>query len=207
MGGADPQANAAATFANQGTAAQNSFIATAYPAIQQVLSQYMSDLGTPGSEPTSVKNLFSSARNQLGSQFSQAELSNSNSIATTARSMGLDYNKQALQSAQSQAQQGLEAQRAQALNNLSFQEGQWGMNQTNALLSQMGQIERGLSGAGLGFGQAGVGELGLISNTDPWAGVAGGAISGAGTGAELGPWGAVAGGIVGGAAGYFGSGG
>lgn len=207
MGG-DPAASQAAANTQQAGNAQFQFQNLAFPAIQQVISQYMSDLGTPGSEPTSVKNLFSSARNQLGSQFSQAELSNSNSIATTARSMGLDYNKQALQSAQSQAQQGLEAQRAQALNNLSFQEGQFGMNQTNSLLAQMGNIERGLAGSAGGFLGASNSEVGMLPQTSPW----GSALSGAATGASIGSagglgWGTAIGALAGGAYGYFAGGG
>ncbi len=207
MGGQTDQSSAAASSSAAAASASQQFQNLSFPAISQVIAQYMSDLGGPGTEPESVKKLFSQARDNLGQSFNSAELSTSSAIATRAKSMGLDYRPDALQSAQNTAQQGLERQRASALQNLSFQETGAGMNQTNTLLAQMGQIERGLGGSALGFGQAANQDLAYLNNQNPWGSALGGAAAGAGAGASFGPWGAVIGGVAGGALGYFGSGG
>lgn len=204
----DPANSAASDAAGAAGKATQAFQSLAFPAISQVISQYMKDLGTPGSEPDSVKKMFSQARDSLGSQFNSAELSNSNAIATRAKSMGLDYRPDALLASQNSAMIGLEQQRNSALQNLNYQEGQAGMNQTNSLLARMGNIERGLAGAAGGMGQAGISELGMINQSNPWGGALSGAVGGAGSMIGTGNPYAIAGGaIVGGVGGYLSSGG
>lgn len=204
----DPANTAASDAATNAGRETTAFQNLAFPAIQKVIAQYMADLGKPGSEPDSVKKMFSQARDSLGSQFNAAELSSTNAIATRAKSMGLDYRPDATLAAQNTAMTGLEQQRAAALQNLSYQEGQAGMNQTNALLARMGSIERSLAGAAYGQGQAGISELGMMSQSNPWGGALSGAIGGAGSMIGTGNPYAIAGGaIVGGIGGYFSGGG
>ena len=207
MGGGNPQQQAAADLQSYSAGIQKRLADLTLPDIQKVIAQYMGDLGTPGSEPTSVANMFSQARQQTNQQFNQAEQPSSAAIATQAREMGLDYRPAAMQAAQGSAQTSLEQQRGSVLQNLSFQEAGAGLQQTDSLLARMGNIERMLASGAFGMGQNAIGDLGSMSQVNPWMGALGGAASGAATGATFGPYGAVIGGVAGGALGYFGSGG
>lgn len=191
-------------FASEGTALAN----IGLPAINDVLNQYFSDLGTPGSEPGSIQKLFSQARDSVGANFGAAEQSSNAAIATRARSMGLDYVPGAVKAAQDLGTQSLEGQKNQAINQLNFQEGTMGLSQTESLLARMGRIESVLAAGATGAGNNALNASQFLPRVNPWESAAGGALSGAATGASIpgaGWYGAAAGAIIGGASGYFGA--
>lgn len=208
MSNGSPQQEASAQLQQQFAAQGNILAGIGLPAIQEALNQYLSDLSTPGSEPGSIQKLFSQARDAVGTNFASAELSSSNAIATRARAMGLDYQPGGVESAQRLSTRSLEEQKAGALQNLSFQEGQMGLSQTESLLARMGRIESMLASASTGAGYNALNSASYMPQANPWESALGGALSGAATGTTISPgWGTAIGAIAGGALGYFGGGG
>ena len=208
MGGFSPQQEAAGQIQQQNSENQIRLLNQSLPALQQVLAAFGSDLSGPGGEPASVAKFFSNTRNAVGTNYQQAELSSSNAIATSAKSMGLDYRPDAITAAQTTAKQTLEQRKAASLQDLSMEEATFGLNATEALLGRMGRIESMLAAASTGYGSAALGAAGSLPNTTPGGAALGGASAGAGIGNSIYPgWGALIGGAIGGAYGYASGGG
>lgn len=208
MGGQTPQSGAASDIQAAMAGSQEKLLNMTLPEIQRVLGMYLSDLGAPGSEPSSVRAMYDQGRTAVNQNFQQAEAGTNAAISTRAREMGLDYRPQAIESAQLNAQRSLEQQRGNALQNLSFQEAGAGLQQTDLLLSRMGNIERMLASGGLGLYGNALQDTSMMSQVDPMGAALGGAASGAALGTSISPgYGTVIGALAGGAYGYFSSGG
>lgn len=177
-----------------------------YPGFRLALSDMITDLGAPGSEPDSVKKAFGLIRQQQGQQFDQAANAIPGAVAYQAKTSGYRGAIGAEDAASKEALFSLEGRRraqAQLLN----------QNETDVAMQtrdfEMGQI-MSMSGTALGsargFTQNALKSAGYRTGS-PWGGALSGAASGAAAGSVAGGWGTVIGGVVGGIGGYFGSGG
>lgn len=206
MVGSSPQQGAASDIQNRLATYNKSFAGMSLPALEQALSQITADFGAPGQEPSSVAALFKSTRAEYGKGFDLAEKRSTAAIAQQAKQMGMDFRPDALAAAQGMAKTGLEAQRADTMAALTTEEANMGLEQTDALLARMGNIEKMLQGGIAGYAGAASSFLPDMSKKNPWMSALGGAASGAAMGTEISPgYGTLIGAVVGGAAGYFGN--
>lgn len=191
----------------------------ALPAIKESADAQMSDLGDPGQIPSSVAKAFGEARRATNEAYDDASARGAAALKQQATQSGMNYNPGAVSEAATTLDKNMQASRSQTVRALAFEEAQYGMNQTNALLGNLtGQAGNLFSGA-LGFGQNAQNAFGVVNQYQQQrqqqsaqigsvagtilGGVVGSLVPGLGTvvGAGLG---GAAGGAVGG---YFGGGG
>lgn len=207
----NPGSEAAGQTAESAALLQKALAGVALPALRDVLGRSISDLGTPGSEPDSVKKAFGEARDSIQQDYSATNDSGVAAIKQQALQSGQPYNPSAVSATISKFGSGLEEQRAQSQRALSFQEAQAGQNQTNQLLSSINQGAGSVLGGSLRFGQNALQSDQLLSSlyaqNSSEGGAIGGVIGGI-VGSYFGPVGTAAGAGLGGLAGsYIGGGG
>lgn len=124
----------------------------ALPAMRDAAAAWLSDLGTPGQLPESVRTAFSQARTDVNQDAAASGVRGAATIRQAALQSGMGYNPGALSEATDNYQQQLEQIRIRRLRSLQFQEAQAGQGHTNALLGQLiGTGGNILGGAG-GYG-------------------------------------------------------
>lgn len=215
----NPGTAAAGQTARASAELQKALADLSLPALQQALSAYTADLGTPGQEPASISKAFGAARDQLNVDFASEKDAEAAYVKQQALQSGMNYNPQAVTQTIGQLGQQLEQQRAQSTRALNFQEAQSGLTQTNQLLSGINQGAGTLLGGSMRFGQNALQSdqlLQQLSQQNQQQGSTYGSLAGSVLGGLAGTYlfpgvgtalGAGLGGALGGAAGgYFGGG-
>lgn len=202
----NPGTEAAGQTALSSAQLQQALSNIALPALTDVLSTQVSDLGTPGQEPDSVSKAFGEARQSIQQDYQSSNERGTAAIKQEALQSGMPYNPQAVSATVSQLGSQLEQQRAQSQRALSFQEAQVGQNQTNQMLNSINQGAGSLLSGSLRFGQNSLGAdqtLSQIYAQNQQQGTAIGGLIGAAIGTVAYPGigtalGGAAGGVVGG---------
>lgn len=189
--GSNPGTDAAASTARSSADLQKALSDIALPALRDVLTYSMRDLGQPGTEPDSVSKAFGDARTSIQGNYDNSNARGTAAIKQQALQSGMNYNGAAVNSTISQFGSQLEQGRATSLRALNFQESQAGLNQTNQLLSQINSGAGGILGGSLRFGQNALGSDQLLSQLyqqNQSNGATYGAIGGTIIGAALSPY-------------------
>lgn len=144
--------NDAGTTARASAELQQSLAGISLPAIKEALSAYMSDLGQPGQEPSSVRKAYGDVRAGLASDYEANRARMSAYIKQQALQSGTNYSPQAQTEVMTTLGNQLQSSEAQQMRALNFQEAQAGMNQTNALLSNITGTSGNILSGALKFG-------------------------------------------------------
>ncbi len=149
----NPGSDAAASTARSSAELQQALSSIALPALRDVLTYSMRDLGQPGSEPDSVSKAFGDARSSIRASYDNSNARGTAAIKQQALQSGQNFNGAALQSTLTQFGSQLDQGRTQSLRALNFQESQAGLNQTNQLLSQVNSGAGSLLSGSMQFGR------------------------------------------------------
>jgi hypothetical protein len=177
-----------------------------YPGFRLALSDFITDLGQPGSEPDSVRKAFKSIRELQTQQFDTAARGIPGSVDYQAKASGYRGAVGAEDAAQKEALFSLESRRRTQGQLLNQQETDVAMQQRDFDLGQIMQLSGGGLQSARGFTNNALQAAGYRTG-NPWGGALSGAASGAALGSAAGPWGTAIGAVVGGVGGYFGGGG
>jgi hypothetical protein len=112
----------------------------------------LSDLGSPGTEPASVRRQYAQARGELDSGFDAAQKISKAGIEQEIKQAGYRDVQGATGAVVQQAQRSIARSQGQARSALAFQEASSGLNQTNYLLSNIGKVGGSLASGALAFG-------------------------------------------------------
>ena len=177
----------------------------ALPGIQDVINSITRQLGK-GGIPSDVSSIFDAARAQTNQSFDSSLKANTAMQRQQALQSGQVFSMGQVDSSISQAAEGMEQGRQQALRNLKYQETAAGMEQFNTLMSMLGQSSGAAMNLGKGFSANQAAAISGMSTSSQFGNTLGGASSGAALGTSIYPgWGTAIGAVAGGAAGYFGS--
>jgi hypothetical protein len=150
--GSNPGTEAAGQTANASAELSKLLADLALPALKTVVDRSIADLGSPGSEPASVKAAYGVARSTLNQDYDTSVDQGKMLIAQQAKQSGMNYNPSAISEASQSLGYNLELGRSNALRGLNFQEAQTGMGQTNSLLSNLSSVGGNLMGGSLRMG-------------------------------------------------------
>jgi hypothetical protein len=181
---------------------ENDLFKLGYPGFRLALSDLITDLGSPGGEPDSVKKAFGLIRKQQGEQFDTAADVIPGAVNYQATASGYRGAIGATDAASKEALFSLEGRRRTQAQLLNVQESDLAMKQQDFDLGQIMSLSGGALQSARGFTQNALQAAGY-STGNPWGSAASGAASGAAAGSVGGPWGTVIGGVVGGVGGYF----
>lgn len=148
-GGGD---NATGTTARASAELQQALARLSLPAIREALASYQADLGQPGQEPSSIRKAYGDVRAGLQQDYADNRERSAAYIKQQALQSGTNYSPQAMSETMAQVNAGLRNSEAQQLRALNFQEAQAGLNQTNALLSNITGVSGQVLGGSMRFG-------------------------------------------------------
>jgi len=138
---------------NASSELQAAFARVAGPALRKGITQMLSDLGDPGTEPASVRQQFALTRDRTNADFDTAEKRTQASIEQEIKQGGGAYSPQATSEIVARQMNLLDRQRTQAITGLNFQEAQGGLDQTNFLLNTAGAAAGSAASGSISFGQ------------------------------------------------------
>ena len=140
--------NTAGTTAKASAELERALAGISLPAITEALNAFTADLGQPGQEPSSIRKAYGEVRSNLRQDFESVKNSAAATVKQQALQSGMNYNPQAVNEALTTVATNLQGSEMQQLRALNFAESQAGLNQTNALLSNItGTAGNLLSGA------------------------------------------------------------
>lgn len=208
MSTSSPQQEAAIDQAKYQSMLSADLNAMADPQLRFASSLFGKELaGGPDELPPMVQEAFGKARMNMQNTYSQLGTGNEELIKYRALTAGAPVGEGFTNAATGKMQKTLADDLSVSLANLKFQEGQAGLQTYNSLLQGLGQVSQTSFGLAQGFGGAANSAISGLSNTSQMQGALGGAITGAGLGAQTGNPYAIAGGaVVGGVLGALGSG-
>ena len=177
------------------------------PYLKQTMTDFVKDLGKPGSEPASVKDAFAEINKNQEKQFDQQKDALPAEIAQTVKQSGYRGARGATDEASKSALIGLEQRRRSSQRQLKQQETDAAVSQRDFDLSSILGLATGGISNSFGLSRNAI-TASAYDTRNPGQGALSGAASGAALGSEINvPYGTAIGAVAGGIGGYFAGGG